>query len=220
MITIEQCRAARGLINWTQQDLANASGLSKTAINNFEKGNSSIKADSLNAIQRAFENVGIEFLTDNGLRKKGDASRILKGKDAMTELINDIANTLEKTGGEVLIYNVTEGDIIKKALKNLLARVKNPTGENFRMRVLCAQSETENISSSTPCRWTKPSTSASNTPFYIYGQKVAISLWEQSMIIIINSPEASAAERAHFEIIWESSNPSNQPTTSPRANSA
>ena len=34
MITIEQCRAARGLLGWTQQDIADASGLSKTAINN------------------------------------------------------------------------------------------------------------------------------------------------------------------------------------------
>ena len=42
MITIGQCRAARGLLDWTQQDLAEACGLSKTAINNFEKGHSDI----------------------------------------------------------------------------------------------------------------------------------------------------------------------------------
>ena len=80
MLTIEQCRGARGLIGWTQQDLADASGLSKTAINNFEKRHSDIKAESLKAIRMAFESMDIEFLEQNGVRRKSENARLLKGK--------------------------------------------------------------------------------------------------------------------------------------------
>ena len=70
MVTIEQCRGARGILGWTQQDLADASGLSKTAINNFEKQHSDIKAESLRAIRLAFESANIEFIGSEGVSKK------------------------------------------------------------------------------------------------------------------------------------------------------
>ena len=101
MITIEQCRAARGLLDWTQQDLSEASGLSKTAINNFEKGHSDIKNESLRAIRMAFESADIEFL-ENGVRRRSDTVRILKGPKAQADLVDDINDTLKSAGGRVL----------------------------------------------------------------------------------------------------------------------
>jgi transcriptional regulator with XRE-family HTH domain len=101
MITIEQCRAARGLLDWTQQDLSEASGLSKTAINNFEKGHSDIKHESLRAIRMAFESADIEFL-EHGLRRRNDTVRILKGANIYNDLLDDVIDTLKATGGEIL----------------------------------------------------------------------------------------------------------------------
>lgn len=69
MITIEQCRAARGLLGWTQADLAQASGLSKTAINNFEMGRGDVKQTSLEAMRHAFEREQIEFIEGCGVKK-------------------------------------------------------------------------------------------------------------------------------------------------------
>ena len=94
MLTIEQCRAARGMLGWTQQDLADASGLSKTAINNFEKGHSDIKTESLRAIRMAFESLDLEFIGQEGLRKKKDNIRILKGETALESLADDIEKTI------------------------------------------------------------------------------------------------------------------------------
>ena len=69
MITIAQCRAARGLLEWTQEDLAQATGLSKTSINNYEKGKKSIREDNLQRIYDALFNHGIRFQEDNGVSK-------------------------------------------------------------------------------------------------------------------------------------------------------
>ena len=64
MITAAQCRAARALLDWTQEDLAKESKVSKRTILHFEKvsGRQPLRI-SLDAIQRALETAGVEFTT-------------------------------------------------------------------------------------------------------------------------------------------------------------
>ena len=63
MITGAQIRAARGLLGWTSQQLADASGVHYATISRAEQVDDipGIRATSLAAIQRAFERAGIEF---------------------------------------------------------------------------------------------------------------------------------------------------------------
>src|SRR5262249_15110959 len=65
-ITPAQCRAARALLEWTQDDLAARSRVSKRTILHFEKssGRKTIPAN-MDALQRAFEAAGVVFI-DNG----------------------------------------------------------------------------------------------------------------------------------------------------------
>lgn len=118
MITIEQCRAARGLLDWTQQDLSDASGLSKTAINNFEKGHSDIKNESLRAIRMAFESADIEFM-EHGLRRRSDTVRIIKGPNAYSDLFDDINDTLKNTGGVALATGIDQTQITQQQAERL-----------------------------------------------------------------------------------------------------
>ena len=61
-----QCRAARSLLDWTQEQLAEASGVSVTAIRNFERGATTPIRANLAAICGALEAAGIEFIDSNG----------------------------------------------------------------------------------------------------------------------------------------------------------
>jgi DNA-binding XRE family transcriptional regulator len=65
-----QCRAARALLNWTQEDLANKVGVALKTVRDFENE----RRQSLNivraSIKQAFEQAGIEFFDDDGLRLK------------------------------------------------------------------------------------------------------------------------------------------------------
>jgi ribosome-binding protein aMBF1 (putative translation factor) len=65
MLTPEQCRAARGWLDWSQEDLAKKAKVSLSTIRDFEKGRRTPIANSLDAIQRALEAKGIR-LVDNG----------------------------------------------------------------------------------------------------------------------------------------------------------
>jgi len=61
MLTAAQSRAARGLLDWAQAELGARSNLSESTVRDFEKGRRTPGINNLAAIQRAFEDAGVEF---------------------------------------------------------------------------------------------------------------------------------------------------------------
>jgi transcriptional regulator with XRE-family HTH domain len=61
-LTPGQCRAARGLIDWTQEDLAERAGLSRSTVRDFEKGRHELHRASAAVIRGAFEAAGIVMI--------------------------------------------------------------------------------------------------------------------------------------------------------------
>ncbi len=72
-----QCRAARALLAWSQEDLVARSKITKKTIADFERGATTPRRHTRDQILAAFEAAGIEFLTGNrpGVRLKSRASR-------------------------------------------------------------------------------------------------------------------------------------------------
>jgi len=66
MITPAQCRAARGLLTWSQQELAERSGVGIVTVHQLETGTSQPRRATLEVIKRAFEDAGIAFIDENG----------------------------------------------------------------------------------------------------------------------------------------------------------
>jgi transcriptional regulator with XRE-family HTH domain len=60
-MTPSQCRAARGLLNWTQDETASAARLSVVTLRNFENGKSTPQRATLDVMRRALEAAGVEF---------------------------------------------------------------------------------------------------------------------------------------------------------------
>lgn len=206
MITINQCRAARGLLDWTQQDLADASGLSKTAINNFEKGHSDIKTESLRAIRMAFESADVEFLGDEGLRLKQEKALLLTGENAFSDLLNDIFETMKDIGGEVQIINRNETSSGQTSQKTLLEHYERMEKYNIKERVLCTKGNglTANNNMRTR-RYLKDDVMAGTMTTFLYAKKVAFELWDQSVIVVVESADAYRAEQIRFEKLWSES---------------
>jgi hypothetical protein len=72
-----QSRAARGLLDWTQTDLAKAATLGLSTVKNFEGSIRDTTPANLLAIIRALEAAGIEFIpAKNG---KGIGVRLREG---------------------------------------------------------------------------------------------------------------------------------------------
>ena len=67
MITIEQIRGARGLLGWSQSELANRAGLSLPTVKRLETGvGARVSDEARNRVQRALEIAGIMFISENG----------------------------------------------------------------------------------------------------------------------------------------------------------
>ena len=75
--TPAQCRAARALLNWSQDDLVSRSKISKKTIADFERAATQPHAQTRAQIALAFEVAGIQFLNSEapGVRLKGKPRR-------------------------------------------------------------------------------------------------------------------------------------------------
>ena len=67
LITIPQIRAARGLLGWSQSELAARAGLSLPTVKRAEAdGEIKVSDEAKGTLRRALEHGGVEFIDENG----------------------------------------------------------------------------------------------------------------------------------------------------------
>ena len=67
VITVQQIRAARGLLGWSQSDLAKRAGLSRETVKRVEAPSElKVSSDARGRLQVALEKGGVEFILGNG----------------------------------------------------------------------------------------------------------------------------------------------------------
>jgi transcriptional regulator with XRE-family HTH domain len=66
-ITVQQVRAARGLLGWSQTELARRAGLSRETVKRFEAPSDlNVSSEARAKLQQALEEGGVEFIQGNG----------------------------------------------------------------------------------------------------------------------------------------------------------
>ncbi|TCH97632.1 XRE family transcriptional regulator [Roseococcus sp. SYP-B2431] len=65
-ITAAQLRAARALVNWSQEQLAQASEIPKRTIARMELGQGAPQRRTVSALRAALESAGVVFVPGNG----------------------------------------------------------------------------------------------------------------------------------------------------------
>ena len=68
MVTIKQIKAARALLGWSQEDLAEHSAISEPTIARLESADGPIagRPNTAEKIRAALERAGIDFIDENG----------------------------------------------------------------------------------------------------------------------------------------------------------
>ncbi|KQT47588.1 transcriptional regulator [Aureimonas sp. Leaf454] len=62
ILTPEQCRAARGLLDWTQEQLAQEAGVSRSTVRDFEKLRHHLNRASEQHLIEAFARAGVVLI--------------------------------------------------------------------------------------------------------------------------------------------------------------
>ena len=66
LISPAQCRGARGLLEITQSQLAEAANLGLSTVVDFEKSRREVSVAAIRAILKALERAGVQFIDENG----------------------------------------------------------------------------------------------------------------------------------------------------------
>jgi len=204
-ITTAQIRGARGILNWSQSDLAERTKISATSIGSIENGQSSPRTNTLNTIQKAFEDSGIEFIGREGLRLRTGDVRVYTGQDGFVRFFDHVYETVRAHGGEILVSNVEEKKFLKWAGPSAETHMERMAAlENVTMRVLLREGDYDFAASSySEYRW-MPRAIFTSVPYYAYGQELAIMLLDgEPTIVVLKYPAVAEAYRIQFNANWE-----------------
>jgi transcriptional regulator with XRE-family HTH domain len=69
IINYKQCKAARALLDWSQEDLSQRAEVAKATIGDFERGARNLRIETMQKVVAVLENEGIRF--------EGEGNRIL-----------------------------------------------------------------------------------------------------------------------------------------------
>lgn len=203
-ITTAQMRGARGLLNWSQSELSKRTGISTTSIGNIEAGNTQARETTLRIIRQAFENAGIEFIGTEGMRIKNDTIDIYEGQHGFENFFNNVYQTLLTQKPEIFACNIDETVFEKWAGAGAQEHLNRMSKiENLSCSVLLKDGDTNFIASSyAEYKWL-PKDLFSAVPFYVYGDKLAIILFnEEPKIIVLKNNAVTDAYRKQFMGLW------------------
>lgn len=209
-ITTAQIRGGRGILNWSQSDLSERTGISTTSIGALEKGATQARESTLSKIQKVFEDNGIEFLPNDGLRMRSAQVNVLTGKQGLKKFSQDIIETIKADNRDVLQAYVDDKHFAETlsdddAAEHVIAIMK---AKNKETKFKILQKEGDGYFPAkfyAEYRWV-PAQNFLAVPFYVYGDKMALLLFTpEPMVIVHNNAAIASAFRQQFEIIWSNS---------------
>ena len=103
-----QVRAACGLIDWSASELASRIGVSKQMMSAYLAGKSSLSVQNLEKVAYALDMEGIEFTTEDGVRRKSLKTQTFRGQEGLGQFMDLVYETARTQGGEFCVSNVDE----------------------------------------------------------------------------------------------------------------
>lgn len=205
MITIGQIKAARALLNWNQELLAEYAGLSKPAIANIERGKVLPRTETLQAITKALVDGGVEFTDGPGVRLRGETLQIqvFEGENAIFRLWQDMLNTL-KDGDIRMLSGTDERTYDKIAGKEKFRDFMRKFAERrITSRLLVRHGDTYFVEPISHYRWISNEL-FSQVPYFVYADKYAILITEPiQRVVLIENKAIADSYRKQFMGLWD-----------------
>jgi transcriptional regulator with XRE-family HTH domain len=208
-ISASQIRAARAILNWSQDELADATQLSIATIRKLELGYISPRHTTTQVIRQALEDAGLEFIEPDGVRRRPDEVMIYQGRDGYIKFFDSVYHTALEKGGDITSLYASEIPF------GFLGLEEYQKSYMDRMTALKGRANVKNIltENKTPL-WAATYVTyrilskhyVDSVPFYVFDNKYAVFIFEADpspKIIVIQSRIVADAFRHQFYSMWE-----------------
>lgn len=200
MPTIEQIRAARALLDWSQTDLAEKAGLSQTGIARLENGTHTPNSATLDKIVRALEKQGINF-TAKGLEKDeypiyntfGDTH-----EKAYLKLLEDAHEHLLTIENPELLIMFADDSVSPASVNEKYKKMRR---DGIKMRQLIEEGNSYVMGPLSEYRYI-PKKFFINRVTLIYGDRIANESTDVCQGVIRVDPVNAKIQRNMFDILW------------------
>lgn len=208
MPTIEQIRAARALIGWSQKDLADHADLSQTGVARIENGTNQPNSSTIAKIRAAFDKADIEFLDSSGVKKRIAEVKTLSGAEGFRRFMDDVYETAKNEGGEIILHSANPENWHKwmgKEAYDAHAKRMHDLGDKINVKITVEEGNRMFIAGAfAEYRWFTQNIFHEQS-FYAYGSKLAFISFSDTdvQIQILDKKEFSHGFRVLFNIAWE-----------------
>lgn len=213
MATVEQIKAARELLKWTQKDLSNHIGDSSylPAIRKFESGATKNPRDGLlDKIIDTLETNNIIFTPTGGVDLSQNNVRIIDKGHVFLKILDDVYHTLSNDNNGELLYFFADNSKSPESVIDAELRLRK---QGIKMRSLVSEQDRYFIYPLNEYRQV-PSMFFKNQVQLVYGDKFANFYSSgktkdgkpQYRAVILRDEETASAERNKFNLIWSMCN--------------
>jgi transcriptional regulator with XRE-family HTH domain len=211
VVKARQIKAARALLDWSQEDLAKATTLSIATIRKLEVGNISPRGKTNQLIHQAFGDAGLEFIDPNGVRQRPEEITVYQGEEGAKDFWDDVYETSHRTCMEIVQVWPTMRQMAKLTGSYRLFHAERMMSLKGRVSVKCILTEDNEFLPAAYVEYRFFSRHfVDSVQFYVYGDKHAIipfSSDDEYKIIVIQSRAASESFRRQFKSMWERATP-------------
>ncbi|MFA7276449.1 MAG: hypothetical protein WC043_06580 [Pseudobdellovibrionaceae bacterium] len=197
-IQIHQIRAARSLLDWTQDDLATRTGLSKFSIANLEGSKTAPQRSTTEKVISALELAGIEFIED-GVRLKRNTVTIIDGDNWYLRLLDDVHHSLLDQDNPELILEFADES---QSPIEVVEKVKAMRADGIKMRLMICEADTHIMGPLTEYRYI-PKNKFRNYVTLIYADKLAVTTENQTRALVIKDELLAETRRNMYNILWD-----------------
>lgn len=197
-VQISQIRAARGMLDWSQKDLADHADVSEVSIRNLENEKNVPTKTTLDKILNAFSLAGVVFI-DSGVVLKNETITTIEGDGWYLRLLDDVYLTLIDQKDSELLFFCADDRASPPDVNNRIRKIRNA---GIRMRQLVEDGNTYLMGPLNEYRYL-PKDRYTNYVSLVYGEKVAICTDHNSKAIVFKDAMLSTMLTNLFDALWD-----------------
>ena len=207
---INQIKAARTLLGWSQKMLAMQAGLSLPALANLERGAVKSRPRTLHQLRAALENSGVEFIEGPGVRLRGEPFEFRKfsGRYFVDNITNDIVANLFAPN-EVCGIGIDELNFRKYSSDQDRIYIEHISKHKIRQRFISPFGG--KVMYNTKNYRFLPRDVVGNIFWFTYADRLILVNWKKpAQALWIRNPSIAETYRRQFEIMWKMAIPHNR----------